>query len=602
MLRALSHRGPDDEGVVEVAPNVWLGNRRLAILDLTSAGRMPMQEPTSGCWITYNGEAYNFAELRRELESKGFRFRSRTDTEVVLAAWAAWGVEGIRRIRGMFALAVYDPRQRELVLARDPVGEKPLYYAAGPRWFAFASEVRALLASGLVSPRLDRRTVAVYLYNGFCVDPITIVEGIRALLPGHYARISPEGELREVARFWEGPFISEAASPPGLEALRSMFLESVRLRLVSDVPLGAFLSGGLDSTAVVAAMARVGAQVRTFTVAFPGLKLDEGPSAKKVATSIRTIHTEVSLEEDEVLPWIREALRALDQPSFDGINTYLVSKAAKASGLTVALSGLGGDELFGGYPFLRYARRLAQLLLALGPVRLWGRSVARWAPLSGPGKLLAALEAQERNLVPLASYQASQVLFPPRYVQQMLGELPPQISLGLPVEFVTFLQEEQKGALSVLDRMVHYAFRIFLGQRTLRDTDTVSMAVSLEVRPPFLDPVLVREAFRLPASIRCQGMPNKSFERTLVRALIPSDYPYRPKQGFMLPFEAWLRRGGPLYGLLQERLGDRRLILRAGLETEPVERLLQRADRVPWSRLWALVSLLEWTDRMGVEA
>lgn len=601
MLAALRHRGPDAEGLVQAAPGVWFGNRRLAILDLSPAGHMPMAEPDRGCWITYNGELYNFPELRSELEHEGWRFRSRTDTEVILASWARRGAEALRRFRGMFAFAIYDPGPGEVVLARDPLGEKPLYYAAGPGWFAFASEVRALLASGLVARRLDRRAVAVYLHNGFCVDPLTLVEGVRALLPGHVLRVDPEGRVRSVERFWWGPLAETPERAGAREGLRARFEEAVRMRLVADVPLGAFLSGGLDSTAVVGAMARGGAPTRTCTVVLPGSPLDESRWARAVAEHFGADHREVAVD-GEVGARVWDALAALDQPSFDGVNTYLVARAAKEAGLTVALSGLGGDELFGGYPFLRHARWLGRTLASLGPARGPLSITAPMAGLSGPRKLLAALRVRDPKLVPLASYQATQALFPEAHARRILEGPAPDVVLGLPAEFIACLREEDDHGRETLDRLSHLALRIFLGQRTLRDTDAVSMAVSLEVRPPFVDRLLVEQAFALPARIRCRGIPDKPFEREVLAPLLPPGHPRRPKQGFVLPFDAWLCPGGALHAGVRERLADRRLVVRAGLRPSAVEALSRRDTRVPWSRLWALVALLDWVGRTGVEA
>ncbi|MDR7603036.1 MAG: asparagine synthase (glutamine-hydrolyzing) [Armatimonadota bacterium] len=598
MLAAMRHRGPDDEGIVQVAPGLWLGNCRLAILDLTPAGRMPME--ASGAWITYNGEVYNFADLRTELERAGWRFRSRTDTEVVIAAWVAWGEAALRRLRGMFALALYDPRRRELVLARDPLGEKPLYYAVGSGWFAFASEVRALLASGLVARRLDPRAVTVYLYNGFSVDPLTLVDGVRALLPGHYLRVGEDGRVRSVERFWLGPFAESPGERVSPESLHARFEEAVRIRLVADVPVGAFLSGGLDSTAVAGAMARSSPACRTFTVALPGSPLDESAWAREVAKRLGTAHSEVKVGAD-LQSWLEGALGALDQPSFDGVNTYLVARAVREAGLTVALSGLGGDELFGGYPFLRHAWWLARILAALGPAKSPAQVLGRLAALSGPGKLLAALEVRERELLAVTSYQATQVLFPARHLAQLQRDPARDLVAGLPEEFVAFLQEEVRRT-SLADRLGHLALRIFCGQRTLRDTDAVSMAVSLEVRLPFLDRLLVEEAFALPGAVRLRGIPDKPLEQHVVGPLLPPGYPRREKHGFTLPFAEWLRPGGLLHEFAASRLEDDRLARRAGLRPEQVRELLGRADHVPWSRLWALVALLDWVARTGVEA
>jgi len=602
MLDALRHRGPDDEGIVQAAPDVWLGNRRLAILDLSPAGHMPMADPRSGLWITYNGEVYNFADLRRKLEGLGFSFRSRTDTEVVLAAWAAWGARRFGTCEACSlwlssTLATTSWSSRVTPWARSP----SIYHAFGPGWLAFASEVRALLASGLVARRLDPRALACYLHNGFLVDPLTLVEGIRALLPGQLLRVRHDGTAGNPERFWRGPFLERDGRVPDLEGLRARFVESVRLRLVADVPVGLFLSGGLDSTAVACAARRSGQALTTLTVTIPGTSLDESAYARWAANALGTHHREVDIGSQEILGWVLDGLAALDQPSFDGINTYLVARAAKAAGLTVVLTGLGGDELFGGYPFLRHAATVAGALGAMSSARRVLAPLASLARLSGPGKLRAALDGQDRELIDLASYQATQALFPSSLLRYLLPEPPSDVQHGLPIEFISFLRDERVGA-PLLDRLSHLALRLFLGQRTLRDSDAVSMAVSLELRPPFVDRIFVEDVFALPARQRCRGIPDKAFERELFGPFLPPGYPRRRKQGFVLPFSAWLAAHGPLARFVRERLEDPGLLARAGLRVTTVNRLLRRRERLPWSRVWALVALLDWVARNGVEA
>jgi len=321
MVAALLHRGPDDRGFQSLKVgerNIVLGNTRLAIIDLSPAGHMPMPDLETGNWITYNGEIYNFLDLRWELEGFGHTFRSGSDTEVILKAYSQWGVDCVKRLRGMFAFALWDAEKRELFLARDRLGEKPLYYFQGNGLFLFASEVRALLASELIERRLDPATLSVYFYNGFTIAPRTIIYGICALLPGHWMRVSLDGQIRETRAYWEVPLFGQdgaRAVDVDMEELRQELARATSMRMISDVPLGAFLSGGLDSSLVVALMSRVGGSVRTFSIGFPEKKYDESVYAEWVVKRFQTQHTSILLRAEDFEKWLEAGLNAMDQPT-----------------------------------------------------------------------------------------------------------------------------------------------------------------------------------------------------------------------------------------------------------------------------------------------
>jgi asparagine synthase (glutamine-hydrolysing) len=623
MVAAMGHRGPDDRGTVEATPRgarVVLGNARLAIIDLSAAGHMPMQDPESGNWITYNGEVYNFPALRCELEASGEQFRSGTDTEVLLKAHRKWGMAFVDRLQGMFAFALWDATQQELILARDRAGKKPLYYANLPSGgFVFASEVRALLASGLVERRLDRAGLEIYLWNGFLVSPRTLVEGVRGVMPGTWMRIDREGVIRETVRYWQLPRADRARPTDAgtLEGLRAALAESVRLRLISDVPLGAFLSGGLDSSTTVALMARGSAETRTFSIAFEETEFDESPYARWVAERFHTRHTEVRLGRGQFLGWLEDALGGMDQPTYDGINSYCVSRVARESGLTVALSGAGGDELFGGYPFFDSARWVATAAAVRGriPMALRG-AVESWfgaAPrgVAGGMKVAELLDASAisiRQAMPiLVGYQVSQMMLPGWVRRRLLAggvEAGRDVLFGLPSEYARFLEEELTGR-EPIEQVSAAAWRLFLAERCLRDIDTMSMAVSLEVRAPLVDQHFVESVFAVPGQDRCRGVPDKPFEWNLVRPIVGADYPYRAKRGFLLPFEVWMQ--DPSYqARVLETLSDRKLVGRAGLEPEGVGRLGAAFTRpgsdIPWSRVWSIFVLLRWCSRNGIRA
>ncbi|HKX17086.1 MAG TPA: asparagine synthase (glutamine-hydrolyzing), partial [bacterium] len=361
MAAALSHRGPDDEGVwTEAAGRVSLGNRRLAIIDLSPAGHQPMADAAGQIVLTYNGEIYNFRELRSDLAASGYPFRGHSDTEVILALYLREGIEMCRKLRGMFALALWDGRTRSLVLARDRLGIKPLYYThVGGRWI-FASEIRALRASGLVSARPDAAALAAFLRLGSVPGPTTAFAGVHELPPATVLVADETGGVAQ-RRYWEIPAPEAVAPDAGVTAdeLRARLADAVARHLISDVPLGVFLSGGVDSAAIVALMREAGHErVRTFSITFPDSEVDEGPDAARLAVRYETEHTAGEVRGADVADDLDRVIAAMDQPTIDGLNTYYVSRMTRASGTIVALSGLGGDELFGGYASFRQAPRL----------------------------------------------------------------------------------------------------------------------------------------------------------------------------------------------------------------------------------------------------
>ncbi len=618
MVAAMHHRGPDDCGLVTVETGgriVAMGSTRLAILDRSPAGHMPMRDADSGNWIVYNGEVYNFGELRRQLEQDGERFASATDTEVVLKGYRRWGTDVARRLRGMFALAVWDASRQELFLARDRLGEKPLYYWTGGGEFLFASEVRALLASGRTGRRLNGAAVDVYLANGFSVGPDALVAGIRSLWPASWMRVSRDGKLLEECAYWRPAAGGGRGPQAGEPAVLARELEqAARMRLLSDVPVGVFLSGGADSSIVVALAAGGASRLRTFSVTFDEAGYDESPFSNWVARRFETSHTEVRLRRDEFARWVPDAVAALDQPSFDGVNTYCVARAAKASGLTVALSGLGADEIFGGYPHFRtvpWIERAARSVRRLPPGvrRAIGRCCGgRGMRVSAPWKLLESFAPRGgagRQAPPLlAAYQATQLLFPAWARRALVRDARPAGDGGpaLPDEFVERLAGEVNAAERG-DRLSVISLRTFLGERCLRDTDAMSMASSLEVRAVFTDHRFLETALAVPAAERCAGPPHKPFLKSVFRERLGADYPSRKKHGFVLPLGEWLA-GGPAWEMVRATLGDRAALGRAGLDPKAVAQTVDGYTRgpakVPWSRVWALFVLVDWCRRHGV--
>ena len=417
---SLAHRGPDDSGTTVVRDSIpgpveiGLGSRRLAILDLSPLGHQPMHDSSSGNWIAYNGEIYNFREVRAELERSGDRFIGNSDTEVLLRAYAKWGEACLKKLRGMFALAIWDAQKHRLFLARDPMGVKPLYYAESGSFFIFASEVRTILATGLVPRRIDQAGLLNYLTFGSAYDPVTLVEGVSSLLPGH--TLTWENGTVRKSRYWDLvdddvdedddlPAIDSAnetcvadvkSLALGSDELQSTLEEVVRQQLVSDVPLGIFLSGGIDSSALVSILSRGGVVPATFSIVFREGDFSEGEYSRRIAREFHTDHHEILVSQHDVLDAIPDALRAMDLPSMDAVNTFFVSREARAAGVKVALSGLGGDEVFAGYSNFRTVPRMERFS------ETWKNIPnAVRAPLASTFAALAPANDQNRKLSPV---------------------------------------------------------------------------------------------------------------------------------------------------------------------------------------------------------
>lgn len=624
MTNAMVHRGPDAGGTWVSSPGAdgmgcMLGFRRLAIMDLSHAADQPMvdQAPGRSHVLAFNGEIYNFKDLRHELESAGERFTSSGDTAVMLRLLALRGPDAVSRLRGMFAFALWDDSARRLVLARDPLGIKPLYVCCNPdsrgEWsLLFASEVRAILASGLLArTRLDRRAVASLLWNGFVVGPSTIVEGIESLAPGQVAITDDGRELRR-RRYWTIPPL-DAHRPASKADVADVITESVARHLVSDVPIGVFLSGGIDSSAVAALAQRASdGPVHTFTLSFDEQEYNEGEFARAAAQAIGSEHRDIRLVESEFAGALATAVDTLDQPTFDGLNSYYISRAVRQAGLTVALVGTGGDELFGGYPTFRQMpllQRWAQRTRVVPPsLRMLGaRLVSR--VLAGAGY---AIPPQTRwakfpDMVRAgddltALYQLAYALFLPDFQEQLLAQgVAPGIRSGLTTELAEQLRQETDGR-SPLSTIAALEQRLFLGERLLRDTDAASMAVSLETRLPLVDSVVVETVNRVPDGPRFEPLGRKQLLRDVGLAGLDPALFERPKRGFVLPFDKWIRKS--LGRAMDETMRDSRMAASVGLNGAAVAQLWNAyqsgAPGLYWSRVWVLYVLIRWCHRHGV--
>lgn len=602
MTAAMTHRGPDDHGVwISADRRVGLASRRLSVRDVSSAGHMPIGNSDGTLWLIHNGEIYNADALRSELEALGYGFRSQSDSEVILHGYDAWGPGIVERLRGMFAFAIYDERsgkQRCLFLARDRLGIKPLYFARTPRRLVFASELKALRASGLVSSCVSPAGVIGYLLTGSIPSPLTIYHEAQALEPAHTLTVEmPEGRLdARPKRYWSfpSPEDTRVTLDEAIGRIRCALEDAVRSHLVSDVPLGAFLSGGLDSSAVVALMHAAGAgPIRTCSMVFEEAAYSEASYSRAVARAVGCEHYERIITAEQVRADLDCIFRSMDQPTIDGVNTYFVSKTAREAGLTVALSGLGGDELFGGYtktfrvlPNLVRALRLARAIPGGVP---FARASIR---LLRPGESRVR-EAFDRPPSPASAYLACRGLFSPLEVRSLVSpevwdaaidSLERVLGIGEPDPLAKDFDADPSLWISRAE------LEGYTRNQLLRDTDVFSMAHSLEVRVPLLDDRLIETVLRLPAIVRHAGKPKDLLLRAVSDLLPPEIRQRRQKQGFVLPFDVWLR--GPLKPSRHE--SDRELD--GFLRPQGAEHVYAEFEsrRLHWSRPWALTALRGW--------
>jgi asparagine synthase (glutamine-hydrolysing) len=620
MLHAIVHRGPDEEGFL-AAPPVVVGARRLSIIDLPG-GSQPIWNETGTLAVVFNGEIYNFRELRKELEDKGHNFLTRSDTEVIVHAYEQWGEQSAARLRGMFALAIIEMPQGRggpaaaVFLARDPLGIKPLYYALGGGGLLFASEVRALLASGCVSPQLSDAAIPSYLLFGSVCEPMTMVEGVLSLPPGHFVKIRANDPRRrpEPKLYWNfaKEFYQDEEAETGTayqedfssaaSTVRSLLEDSVRSHLVADVPSGVFLSSGLDSTAIAALASHVQKGIHTFTVAFPDAEFSEAEIARSTAQRLGTDHREMTLSSSEMEARLDEAVGSFDQPSMDGINTYFVSWAARQAGLKVALSGLGSDELFGGYSSFRATAQVTRLTT----MSRFFPKLARELATSGikrsrvyrgsPDAFRKAFSAWlDPDLLP-SPYFFTRALFTPQTVVNRLGDDSATWDAML---WSRWLSEatRQSRPMDRFTRVSWLELRSYLVNTLLRDTDAMSMHHSLEVRVPFLDGPLVEYVLELPEALKRNPARPKALLFEAMKDFLPDEIVKHAKRTFTFPWETWLR--GKLGERVAIQLGDWSPALEPRLDGRFAQSVWKDFLRgsTTWSRPWSLYVLNEWAKR-----
>jgi asparagine synthase (glutamine-hydrolysing) len=608
MMAAMIHRGPDEEGILLAAP-VAAGMRRLSIVDLPG-GSQPVWNETETLAVVYNGEIYNFRELRAELENLGHRFRTRSDTEVVVHAYESWGERCVERMNGMFAFALVEMpqgrggRAARVFLARDRMGIKPLYYALVDGKLLFASEVRALLASGCVPRKISSAAIPAYLLFGSVCEPLTLIEGVASLPPSHSMRVpaTVPASAPEPARYWDAPRAAVQSAAAPARHVRALLESAVASHLIADVPVGVFLSSGLDSTAIAALASRARAGIHTFTVAFADAEFSEAEIARRTAARLGTDHSELTLSDREMIARLDEAIAAFDQPSMDGINTYFVSWAARQAGLKVALSGLGSDEIFGGYsPFRstsKVSRAAAAAHLLPRPLRaLFADGLARTNAFgSSPDSSRKASAAfLDPDALP-APYFFTRLLFTPQAVASALrGET----ASWSGSQWWRWLSDSSRRAdsMDAFTAVSWLELRSYMLNTLLRDTDAMSMSHSLEVRVPFLDAPLVEYVLSLPENAKRGSARPKELLIDALSDLLPEEIVAQRKRTFTFPWEHWLR--GALGKRVAAGLAEWSPALESQLSGDFAQAVWKDflAGRTTWSRPWSLYVLNEWVKR-----
>lgn len=628
MTRALAHRGPDDEGAwVDSDAGIGLGHRRLSIVDLSPAGHQPMISPSGRYVITFNGEIYNHAELRAELLAQRHEvaWRGHSDTETLLAGFDAWGIKAtLQRAGGMFAFGVWDTQERALTLARDRIGEKPLYYGrqGGPKSpFLFASELKALTQHPAFERAIDREALGLLVRYINVPAPLSIYRGISKLLPGTMLTLPPGESEPLVEEYWSGAEIARAgvANPIDMDAdsardeLERILEQAVGRQMMSDVPLGAFLSGGIDSSTVVALMQKLSSRpVKTFTIGFRESDYNEAEHAKAVARHLGTDHTELYVTPGETIDVIPRLPAIYDEPFADSsqIPTHLIAALARQE-VTVALSGDGGDELFGGYDRYLFTtglwqkiagipislRLAASRLLTMVTASAWnsfGNAAGGLLPRSIGSRRLG--EKVHKGAIMLSSETLDQL-----YDGMLsLWRNPSELVIGAPSESLSTMNGSARlSGLGGVERMMAQDMLGYLANDILVKVDRAAMAVSLETRVPLLDPEVVEFAWRLPLPFKIRGNRTKWLLRQVLYRHVPAELLERPKMGFGVPIDSWMR--GPLRDWVEALIDERRLREQGFFHPKVIRKAWDEhlAGRANQFKLWSVLMFQAWLEAQG---
>jgi asparagine synthase (glutamine-hydrolysing) len=601
MLDSIRHRGPDDRGeqliTNENGPTFHLGHQRFSIIDLSTGGHQPMHNDDRSLWISTNSEIYNYRELREELSYK-FRFKSQSDTEVLLKSFEQWNLDCLHKLRGMFAFAVWDSIKQSLILVRDRLGIKPLYYLSTEKQFLFASEVRAIHASGISVSKINPTGLYHYLSFGHLKSPNTLIGNIKELKPGHYLIVNRDGKFEE-KRYWH-PLNLITSDSNEDDSIQSLICDAVKQRQVSDVPIGAFLSGGIDSSAIVSHMAKNSEdQISTLTIGFKEKEFDESEHSAEISRLFKTRHQLITLDEKQLLDALPAAIGAMDQPTMDGINTFLISRAAHEAGLKVVLSGLGGDELFGGYPsfhLLPQLRARKKMIKQLPNflLRLATGILKKSFPSDQNNKINHWTEGKFSGVheyyLLRALYCEDQIF--ELFVEPKLAEKEIQKDFEATSDSLSY--ENLDGDFNLISYLetTHY-----LQNMLLRDTDMMSMSHPLEVRVPFMDHKLVEHMFSMPTKLKKLSLTPKALLVDSMNPSLPDSIVYRKKMGFTLPFEPWMR--GAMKSEMESVLLTNVIPLQDLVSQANVESIWKQflAGKTSWSRPWSLYVLKKWVDK-----
>ncbi len=599
MTDAIAHRGPNSQGFWDDT-NCYFGHRRLSIIDLSEAGNQPFVSQDGRYVLIYNGELYNYKELKFSLQRSEFGtnqlpyiFKTNTDTEVILASYLRWGKECVNYFNGMFAFAIWDKQERKLVIARDRMGIKPLYYHFKNTVLIFASEIRALLKSDLIEKKINQQSVAEYIQYTTVHAPNTILQDVKVLMPGNLIEFETKNLTFNISQYWNINNFSKSKEDLNYkqtcEKVNELLTQSVERRLIADVPFGAFLSGGIDSSAIVGLMSKVSSEkIQTFNINFDEGEYSEAKYAQLIAKKFNTQHHEIKLTPNDFLSQLPEALNAIDHPSGDGVNSYIVSKATKNAGIIMALSGLGGDELFAGYDvFKRYVELEKKGWLNLIPAKgILGKLLAAYKKSIQGDKTSEILNLDVIN--GFNAYPINRKLFNQPDFHYLLKK---HFNDNAFIQNVIKNCETDKS--HKLSRVSLFEIKTYMQNVLLRDADQMSMAVALEVRVPFLDYKLVEFVLGINDTYKFPHTQKKLLVDSL-GDLLPPEIVNRPKMGFILPWKDWLK--DELKEFCEENIVQLSKLSFVNREAVLLiwNRFLKNDSKITWSRVWHLVVLNHW--------
>lgn len=596
MATTLQHRGPDYTNILNIDTNCTLAHTRLKIIDLSDAANQPMSCYQNRFFIVFNGEIYNYKELRTELQRVQYQypfppypFKTQSDTEAILAAYHRWGKACTQYLDGMFAFAIYDKQTQELFIARDRQGKKPLYYIHTNKLFAFASEIRSIIASGLSSQKINHHQLYDYFQYQTNFAPNTLIQDIQLLPSAHYAIIQSNGDI-QIKPYWKPNIHTSKENDINLihQNIKNLLFQSVEKRLISDVPVGAFLSGGIDSSAIVGIMKQIHpTNVNTFHVTTEYQNFSEQTYAENFSKQLHTHHHTIVLKKTDILNLVLEALEKMDYPSGDGINTYIVSKATKNAGITVALSGLGGDELFAGYPQYKHLPKIqAYQMFDIPSLR---KNISKIIPSSlfnHAHRLKILMSSPTLKIQDVFLYYRKTFL----NNQTPLKNKKTETHLQLLNEYLYLTKQNQ-----ILSYLSLLEMRNYMEHILLRDTDQMSMAHALEVRNPFLDTALIEYILNLPDHIKYPITPKKLLTDSLSE-ILPKNITQRKKMGFVLPFQEWMRNElksfceKKIFELAEQDFIDKKLLLAEWKK-------YQSKQHNRWWQFWHLIALQNWIHK-----